>query len=87
MENTKPHPEIYLKSAENLQVEPHHCLVFEDSPTGVKAAHEAGMQVIYVNSRRMADASILNIIRSALNSFDQFSWQDQRFFDYCEIKT
>jgi hypothetical protein len=45
------------------------------------------MQVIYVNSRRMADASILNIIRSALNSLDQFSWQDQRFFDYCEIKT
>lgn len=84
---TKPHPEIYLKSAENLQVEPHHCLVFEDSPTGVKAAHEAGMQVIYVNSRRMADASILNIIRSALNSLDQFSWPDQKFFDYCEIKT
>ena len=82
VENTKPHPEIYLKSAENLQVEPHHCLVFEDSPTGVKAAHEAGMQVIYVNPRRMADASILTIIRSALNSLDQFSWSDQQFFGW-----
>lgn len=82
VENTKPHPEIYLKSAENLQVEPHHCLVFEDSPTGVKAAHEAGMQVIYVNPRRIADASILTIIRSALNSLDQFSWSDQQLFGW-----
>jgi len=87
VDNTKPHPEIYLKSAEVLQVEPKHCLVFEDSPTGVRAAHAAGMQVIYVNPKRMADASILAVIRAALNSLEQFSWPDPKVFDYCQMKT
>lgn len=87
VENTKPHPEIYLKSAENLKVEPHHCLVFEDSPTGVKAAHEAGMQVIYVNPVRMADETITTIIRLALSSLDEFFWSDQPEFDFCPIET
>lgn len=73
---TKPHPEIYLKSADNLQVQPQHCLVFEDSPTGVKAAHDAGMQVIYVNPKHTADATLLKIIRSALVSLEHFSWSD-----------
>lgn len=83
VENTKPHPEIYLKSASTLQVEPNHCLVFEDSPTGVKAAYAAGMQVIYVNPRRRADTSILTIIRSALVSLEHFSWSEQQVFDFC----
>ena len=74
VENTKPHPEIYLKSADNLNVDPQHCLVFEDSPTGVKAAHAAGMQVIYVNPHRIAETSILSNIHSALSSLEQFSW-------------
>ena len=74
VENTKPHPEIYLKSAHNLNVDPQHCLVFEDSPTGVKAAHAAGMRVIYVNPRRIAETSILSNIHSALSSLEQFSW-------------
>tara|TARA_R110000787_G_scaffold107027_2_gene214835 strand:+ start:3438 stop:4079 length:642 start_codon:yes stop_codon:yes gene_type:complete len=74
VEKTKPHPEIYLKSADNLKVDPQHCLVFEDSPNGVKAAHAAGMQVIYVNPRRIAETSILSNIHSALSSLEQFSW-------------
>lgn len=42
----KPHPEIYLKTAEKLEVEPEECLVFEDTPVGVEAAKNAGMRVI-----------------------------------------
>lgn len=41
----KPHPEIYLSAAQKLGVEPAECLVFEDSPSGVAAAKEAGMTV------------------------------------------
>ncbi|MCB8963982.1 MAG: beta-phosphoglucomutase family hydrolase [Bacteroidales bacterium] len=44
--NAKPDPEIYLKAAERLNVEPSGCLVFEDSHSGIKAALNAGMQVI-----------------------------------------
>ncbi|MFZ4262950.1 HAD family hydrolase [Sphingobacterium sp. HJSM2_6] len=46
----KPHPEVYLKSAENLQIQPSNCFVFEDSFSGVTAGINAGMNVIGVLS-------------------------------------
>jgi beta-phosphoglucomutase len=46
----KPNPEVYLKSAKNLDVLPEHCLVFEDSFSGVSAAVNAGMKVVGVLS-------------------------------------
>jgi HAD superfamily hydrolase (TIGR01509 family) len=39
----KPDPSIFLTAAKRLKVEPHRCLVFEDSPPGIQAAHAAGM--------------------------------------------
>ncbi|SFC08334.1 haloacid dehalogenase superfamily, subfamily IA, variant 3 with third motif having DD or ED/beta-phosphoglucomutase family hydrolase [Parapedobacter composti] len=44
----KPDPEIYLKSAQNLGVDPTHCVVFEDSHSGVTAAIRAGTKVVGV---------------------------------------
>jgi HAD superfamily hydrolase (TIGR01509 family) len=46
----KPHPEVYLKSAQNLGVSPQNCLVFEDSFSGVSAGLNAGMRVVGVLS-------------------------------------
>jgi HAD superfamily hydrolase (TIGR01509 family) len=40
----KPAPDIFLKAAEHLNVEPHHCLVLEDSESGILAAHRAEMK-------------------------------------------
>lgn len=48
VENGKPSPEIYLKASSLLQVEPKHCLVFEDIIPGIQAALAAGMQVCAV---------------------------------------
>ncbi len=42
----KPDPEIFLRSAEKLQVEAPNCLVFEDAVGGFEAAHRAGMRSI-----------------------------------------
>ena len=50
VESGKPDPEIYLLAARMLGVEPRECLVFEDSPTGVRAARAAGMSVVAVPS-------------------------------------
>ena len=38
----KPKPDIYLYAAKLLDLKPEECLVLEDSPTGMKAAYEAG---------------------------------------------
>jgi len=46
----KPHPEVYLKSAENIGIAPENCIVFEDSFSGVTAGLNAGMKVIGVLS-------------------------------------
>ena len=52
----KPHPDVYLSAARSLGVDPAHCLVFEDSITGVIAARAANMHCIAVPDP--ADVSI-----------------------------
>ena len=46
IENGKPNPEIFLKSAEKLGVVARNCLVFEDAINGFEAAQRAGMRSI-----------------------------------------
>lgn len=46
----KPDPEVYLKSAFNLGVDPSNCIVFEDSFSGATAGLRAGMRVVAVLS-------------------------------------
>ena len=46
----KPHPEIYLKSAEKLGIEPARCVAFEDSFVGLESASRAGMKVVAIAS-------------------------------------
>lgn len=45
---TKPHPDIYLKTLETLQVDKTEAVVFEDSPNGVLASKRAGVFVVAV---------------------------------------
>jgi beta-phosphoglucomutase len=48
--HSKPDPEIFLKTAEQLKAKPRGCVVFEDSLFGVKAAKSAGMCCIAVTT-------------------------------------
>ena len=44
----KPDPELFLLAARRLDVPPASCLVFEDSPNGMRAALAAGMRCVAV---------------------------------------
>ena len=44
----KPNPDIYLLVAEELDVKPEECLVFEDIPMGILAGKRAGMRTCAV---------------------------------------
>ena len=52
----KPHPEGYLTAAERLGVDPARCVVVEDTPPGIEAAHAGGMRVIALASTYPAEA-------------------------------
>lgn len=42
VEKSKPNPEVFIKGAEGMQVNPKNCIVFEDSSKGIQAAKSGG---------------------------------------------
>ncbi|MFN2563712.1 MAG: HAD-IA family hydrolase [Gemmatimonadaceae bacterium] len=52
----KPHPEGYLTAAARLGADPARCIVVEDTPPGIEAAHAGGMRVVAVASTYPAEA-------------------------------
>ena len=56
VEEGKPAPEPYRLAAQRLGVAPEQCLVLEDAPVGVTAAHQAGAHVIGVTATSSADS-------------------------------
>jgi HAD superfamily hydrolase (TIGR01509 family) len=46
VERGKPHPAVYLKASEELQVATSEMIAFEDAFSGVKAAKSAGMRCV-----------------------------------------
>lgn len=74
--NKKPAPDIYLKAAENLGLNPGECLVVEDAVSGIKAAKKAGCRCLAVTTSfpasMLSDAdricdSLENVPDEALN--------------------
>ena len=55
IQNLKPHPEIYLTGASLVGVKPEDCLVVEDAPSGIKAAHAGGMKAVGIATSFSAD--------------------------------
>ncbi len=50
----KPDPEIYLKAAAMVQVDPADCWVIEDSLQGISSGLNAGMQVVGITTSHTA---------------------------------
>lgn len=47
----KPSPEPFLNAAKKWGVAPEDCVVFEDSPAGIKSAVSAGMEVVVIGDK------------------------------------
>ncbi len=63
----KSGPQIFLTTAQKLGISPGQCLVFEDSQSGVEAAHLAGMHVIVIATNPQAEefrvpSSVLDVV-------------------------
>ncbi|MBI0327461.1 HAD-IA family hydrolase [Burkholderia plantarii] len=73
VERPKPAPDVYLAAAHTLGFAPEHCLVVEDSATGITAAAAAGMTVIGFIGGGHASPSQVDALRAigARHVFDR----------------
>lgn len=67
----KPNPEVFLKGAERLGVEPEHCVVFEDAIAGIEAARNAGMYSVGIG-----DAKTLAMADRVIWGFENFTLEN-----------
>ena len=70
--HSKPDPEVFLKAAEFLGVEPCYCMIVEDAVSGVEAGKRAGMTTTAIGDAAMARVAdndieklsdVLNIVK------------------------
>lgn len=78
----KPFPDIFLQVAKELNVEPQHCLVIEDTLVGVKAAKNAGMIAFAIAEENSANKrnQIIKISDFFAENFDQLKMEFIRRF-------
>lgn len=73
----KPNPEIYLKAAKALAMNPDDCVVLEDSLSGVEAGKRAGCKVIGVTTTHtpselnQADITITDFTALTINDLEK----------------
>jgi len=71
----KPEPDIYLKAAKKIGIEPANCLVVEDSFPGITAAIDAGIgKVIAMNPAGDRDKiEKMNDVKAIISDFNGFA--------------
>lgn len=71
----KPDPEVFLMAAEELNCDPHQCVVFEDAEAGIEAALAGGMHTVGVGNPQIlgkAELVIPGFLEMDLNRFLTF---------------
>jgi HAD superfamily hydrolase (TIGR01509 family) len=79
-EFTKPHPAVYLTTAAKLGVKPEECVAFEDSHTGLRSAHAAGMITISVPATEVYEDIKFDIAHYKIPSLERYVLEEM-----CEL--
>lgn len=69
----KPHPAVFITAADKLGIDPHRCLVVEDSVNGVIAGKAARMKVVAIPDESLAGDKRFVIADSILSDLDQLT--------------
>lgn len=72
----KPNPEIYLQTMITAGVGPKETIIFEDSPTGIKAAESSGAKVIKIESTK--DIKVCLMEKSISEKSQQTKWKNEK---------
>lgn len=68
----KPEPDVYLECAKRLGVKNEHCVVVEDAPAGIQAAHNAGMKCIAIRTPYV-DLAQIEVADMVVDSADEIT--------------
>ena len=68
VEKGKPEPDIYLYAAEKLGVKPCNCMVLEDSPAGILAAHRAGCLPVMIPDQDQPEEETAKLLYAKADS-------------------
>ncbi len=55
----KPDPEIYLTASKELGLDPTDCMALEDSPNGIRSAHDAGCLAVMIPDLSQPDTELM----------------------------
>ena len=70
----KPEPDIYLKAAQNIGLDPKDCIVVEDALSGIKAAENAGIgKIIAIASMESKDLYNLPCVSEIITNYKDFN--------------
>ena len=64
----KPAPDIYLKAAAMIGLQPEQCLAVEDSPAGILSASRAGCRPVFVPDQDQADEETMQLLYAHADS-------------------
>lgn len=76
VENHKPAPDVFLKAADNLDVEAVSCVVIEDAVNGINAAKSAGMKAVAKMTSVNKREQFVDLADSIVDSFSDLTLND-----------
>lgn len=71
-EESKPHPDCYIKGAQSFELTPEECIVFEDSFNGLKSGRASGAKVVGLSTSN-PEEKIKNLCDIVIPNFDSIS--------------
>ncbi len=78
----KPDPEVFVLAAAEIGCAPKHCVVFEDAPAGIAAAHNGGMKAVGVATTHPAyELTDADIVVHSLDELSRSHLEDLFFFE------
>ncbi|MBO9702631.1 MAG: hexitol phosphatase HxpB [Sporocytophaga sp.] len=69
----KPHPAVFITAADKLKIDPHQCLVIEDSVNGVIAGKAARMKVVAIPDESLSGDKRFIIADTILPDLDHLT--------------